>query len=101
MAVVFRKVCYTNLSVQTQGKHYHASLPFCILSGLFALGTVCGLFSAETFNQKLPDSIEDAMHFGEGQKFFSLPRAKKESAVKDATAGDDEAEEMNQIKYAP
>lgn len=81
----------------TQGKNVDSTYPYWILFGLFVLGTVCGLFTPETFRQKLPDSLADAMHFGEDQLFWSLPPAKK--AVADAAEA--ETEELNPIKYAP
>lgn len=87
-----------------QGKHVNPTYPYWILFALYVLGTVFGLFTVETYNAKLPDSLEDARHFGEDQKFWSLPPAKKSTST--TTTADVvhtvfEAEELNQIKYAP
>lgn len=73
-----------------------------LLCLLFVGGTVAGLFTAETFNQKLPDTLDDAKRFGADQKFWSMPlRQKRKSPVLPNEKPAAEAEELNQIKYAP
>ncbi|KAH8382648.1 hypothetical protein KR009_004598 [Drosophila setifemur] len=48
--------------------------PYYILGVLFLLGGIGALFLPETLHKKLPDTMEEAGHFGQHDKFFSLPK---------------------------
>ncbi|XP_021937634.1 solute carrier family 22 member 24-like isoform X3 [Zootermopsis nevadensis] len=51
--------------------------PYAILSVLCLVGATCATLLPETLNQKLPETVQDASHFGMGQKYWSLPQRKR------------------------
>jgi hypothetical protein len=48
------------------------------------LGAICASLLPETLNQKLPETVQDASHFGKDQKFWSLPQMKKKKDYQSA-----------------
>jgi hypothetical protein len=53
--------------------------PYAILSILCLIGATCASLLPETLNQKLPETVHDAAHFGIDQKFWSLPQRKNKN----------------------
>lgn len=119
MELLYSK-CLLN-SIVSQGHHYNPKYPYLILMGMFIMGTICGLFTIETYGQKVPDTLEEAMQFGKDQvsgatnseiavyinsnmlqqKFWSFPRAKKESTEPTTIENADEADKLNQLQFEP
>lgn len=58
--------------------------PHAILSVLCVVGATCASLLPETLNQKLPETVQDAAHFGTDQKFWSLPQRKKKKDYESA-----------------
>nr|CAD7424296.1 unnamed protein product [Timema monikensis] len=48
--------------------------PYIILGLMALLGSVLSAFLPETLNVKLPETLYDAQHFGDNQKFWSIAR---------------------------
>nr|CAD7588044.1 unnamed protein product [Timema genevievae] len=48
--------------------------PYIILGLMALLGSVLSAFLPETLNVKLPETLYDAQHFGDDQKFWSIAR---------------------------
>ncbi|CAD6994986.1 unnamed protein product [Ceratitis capitata] len=71
--------------------------PYYILGTLFLIGGIGATFLPETLHKKLPDTMEEARHFGKHDKFFSLPKA----PPKVAKAPTAEEVHLNQTKFAP
>ncbi|XP_036324828.1 carcinine transporter isoform X1 [Rhagoletis pomonella] len=71
--------------------------PYYILATLFLVGGMAALFLPETLHKKLPDTLEEARHFGKHDKFFSLPKAPPK--VEKPQPGEDV--HLNQTKFAP
>ncbi|XP_011194636.2 carcinine transporter [Zeugodacus cucurbitae] len=72
--------------------------PYYILGVLFFMGGIGALFLPETLHKKLPDTLEEARHFGKHDKFFSLPKAPPKVETTRPTA---EEVHLNQSKFAP
>lgn len=53
--------------IKFQGKNTNQKYPYIILTFLYVIGVVCGIFAPETLHKKLPDSLEEARKFGAGQ----------------------------------
>jgi hypothetical protein len=60
-----------------QGTVVDPRYPYAILSSLCVVIIICVSLLPDTTNQNLPETIQDAAHFGKGQKFWSLPQRKK------------------------
>lgn len=50
-----------------QGTNIDPRYPYVVLSAMFLIGAICGVYLPETLNQKLPDSLEEASMFGKNQ----------------------------------
>lgn len=59
-----------------QGTVADPRYPYAILSVLCLVGAMCATLMPETLNQKLPETVQDAAHFGRDQKFWSLAQTK-------------------------
>lgn len=53
----------------------NSKLPSAILSGVSFIGIISSLLLPETLNAKLPETLEDAKHFGRG--YSSVPKQLK------------------------
>ncbi|XP_053945605.1 carcinine transporter [Anastrepha ludens] len=71
--------------------------PYYILGTLFLIGGIGALFLPETLHKKLPDTMEEARHFGKHDKFFSLPKAPPKHEEPQPA----EEVHLNQTKFAP
>jgi hypothetical protein len=60
-----------------QGTVADPRYPYAILCVLCVIGSICASLLPETLNEKLPETLQDAAHFGKDQKFWSLPQGKK------------------------
>ncbi|KAL0271477.1 UNVERIFIED_CONTAM: hypothetical protein PYX00_008558 [Menopon gallinae] len=54
------------------GTSYHASIPYAVILIGTMLSCVCASFLPETYNEKLPETLEDAQNFGKDQKFWNF-----------------------------
>lgn len=72
--------------------------PYYILGTLFFIGGIGALYLPETLHKKLPDTMEEARHFGKHDKFFSLPKAPPKVEETRPIA---EEVRLNQTKFAP
>jgi hypothetical protein len=67
----------SNVGFVFQGTVADPRYPYAILGVLCVTGAICASLLPETLNEKLPETIHDASHFGIDQKFWSLPQRKK------------------------
>lgn len=57
----------------------HASIPYIIIGTLNLFNAFLATLLPETAYEELPDTLEDGEHFGKNQKFWHLPRPKKDA----------------------
>ncbi|KAH8346625.1 hypothetical protein KR084_007129 [Drosophila pseudotakahashii] len=75
--------------------------PYYILGILFLLGGIGVLFLPETLHKKLPDTIEEAGHFGKHDKFFSLPKPPPAAEKDDRLSSHPELTKLRRSETAP
>ncbi|EDW84687.1 uncharacterized protein Dwil_GK14248 [Drosophila willistoni] len=77
--------------------------PYYILGTLFLLGGIGATFLPETLHKKLPDTMEEANHFGRHDKFFSLPKPPLASVADEnmKMPSQPELTKLNQAEFAP
>ncbi|XP_071441641.1 carcinine transporter-like [Hetaerina americana] len=64
------------------GTSVDARYPYVVLGTCSLVGAVASSFLPETLNEKLPETLAEAQHFGRGQRYWSFPKsalAKKKS----------------------
>ncbi|KAH8330354.1 hypothetical protein KR067_001600 [Drosophila pandora] len=75
--------------------------PYYILGLLFLLGGIGALFLPETLHKKLPDTLEEAGHFGKHDKFFSLPKPPLAADQDDGLSSHPELTSLRRSETAP
>ncbi|XP_037729815.1 carcinine transporter [Drosophila subpulchrella] len=75
--------------------------PYYILGVLFLLGGIGALFLPETLHKKLPDTMEEARHFGQHDKFFSLPKPPPAAEKDDRLSSHPELARLRRSETAP
>ncbi|XP_017007624.1 carcinine transporter isoform X2 [Drosophila takahashii] len=75
--------------------------PYYILGVLFLLGGIGALFLPETLHKKLPDTMEEAGHFGKHDKFFSLPKPPPAAEKDDRLSSHPELTRLRRSETAP
>ncbi|XP_016978582.1 carcinine transporter [Drosophila rhopaloa] len=75
--------------------------PYYILGILFLLGGIGALFLPETLHKKLPDTMEEANHFGRHDKFFSLPKPPPAAEKDDRLSSHPELTRLRRSETAP
>ncbi|CAG7786230.1 unnamed protein product [Allacma fusca] len=51
---------------------FNVSLPYLFLAAMSLIGMISTAFLPETLDQSLPETIEEAVQFGQGEKFWSF-----------------------------
>ncbi|XP_035782320.1 beta-alanine transporter-like [Anopheles albimanus] len=81
------------------GTEYDVRYPFIVMGLSAVVGTMAALFLPETLHQALPNTIEEARHFGKDQRFWSLPKppagGKKQPDQEPSTEEADESVRLN------
>ncbi|XP_016961208.1 carcinine transporter [Drosophila biarmipes] len=75
--------------------------PYYILGVLFLTGGIGALFLPETLHKKLPDTMEEASHFGQHDKFFSLPKPPPAAENDDSLSSHPELARLRRSETAP
>lgn len=73
---------------------YGKWIPFLVLSVLLAVSGIAAAWLPETKDYPLCHSVEDAINFGKGQKFFSFNRIQEPTGAKQLDHGDGDSVEM-------